>query len=275
MNPLRELIKDLYLPKPPTWLVYVLVCSVVASWVPLTMVFLSRSSTNTLPPVHFFQDMFVQPRYDAQSVTNIFADNRAQRPPVVGTIAFGAFEREALSRGYAIDAAGDPVVRTVGQGETAVEMTDYVDGYPEGLTVDESFLYRGQVKYNIYCYPCHGKDGRGNGPINQRATELAESQIAGSGTQWVASSNIMLPQYWQAETLNESGDPQSYPNGKMFNTISYGIRNMAGYAAQITPEDRWAIVAYIRAMQVAQGPDILADIEAQSEEADDQQAAAQ
>ncbi|MEM9790578.1 MAG: cytochrome c [Planctomycetota bacterium] len=274
-NPITELIKDMYLPRPPAWLVYLLIIGVVASWVPLSLVFLSRSSTNTLPPVHFFQDMFVQPRYNAQGVTPIFADARAQRPPVAGTVAFGAFAAEPMGRGYQVDANGAPVTRTEGQGDTATTITEYVDGYPEGLTVDESFLKRGELKYGIYCYPCHGHDGRGNGPINQRAVELSESLIAGSGTQWVAASNIILPQYWQAETTSESGDPQSYPNGKMFNTITYGIRNMAGYGSQIEPADRWAIVAYIRAMQLTQGAEVLADIEAEQAAPDEPQASAQ
>ncbi|MEM0915376.1 MAG: cytochrome c [Planctomycetota bacterium] len=262
-NPITELIKDMYLPRPPVWLVYILIIAVVASWVPLSLVFLSRSSTSTNPPVHFFQDMFVQPRYNAQGVTAVFADARAQRPPVAGTVAFGSYDTIHLRRGYRVDDAGAPVTRTEGSGDTAVVITEYVDGYPEGLTVDESFLKRGQLKYGIYCYPCHGHDGRGNGPINQRATELSEALTNGSGTQWVAASNIMLPQYWQAETIAESGEPQSYPNGKMFNTITYGIRNMAGYGSQIEPADRWAIVAYIRAMQLAQGAEVIADAEPQ------------
>jgi len=266
MNPIRDLIKDLYLPKPPTWLVYFAIIFVVASWVPLSLVFLSRSSTNSNPPVHFFQDMFVQPRYNAQGVTPIFADARAQRAPVAGTVAFGSFDRENLARGYQVDDQGNPVVNTVGQGDSATQVTEYVDGYPAGLTVDDKFLMRGKEKYGIYCYPCHGQDGRGNGPINQRAVELSESLISGSGTVWVASSNIMLPQYWQAETQDAQGNAVSYPNGKLFNTITHGIRNMAGYGSQIKPADRWAIVAYIRAMQVAQGPEILAELEAQAEE---------
>jgi mono/diheme cytochrome c family protein len=257
----------MYLPRPPVWMVYAAVIFIVASWVPLSLVFLSRSSTSPNPPVHFFQDMFVQPRYNAQGVTPIFADARAQRTPVAGTVPFGSADREPLARGYQLNDAGEPLVRTTvtGEGDSRTEsrITEYLDGYPDGLTVDERFLHRGRLKYNIYCAPCHGMDGRGNGPINQRAVELSESLIAGSGTVWVASSNIMLPQYWQVETMDDSGNPQRYPNGRLFNTITHGIRNMAGYGSQIEPADRWAIVAYIRALQLAQGGDVVAELEAQ------------
>lgn len=82
----------------------------------------------------------------------------------------------------------------------------------------------------MFCAPCHGLSGYGNGPVAIRAEELEQ------GT-WTP------PASFHTELVRER------PAGHIFNTISNGIRNMPAYGPQIPVEDRWAIVAYVRALQ--------------------------
>jgi mono/diheme cytochrome c family protein len=94
-------------------------------------------------------------------------------------------------------------------------------------------MARGEERYMIYCAPCHGLSGDGDGMIHRRAFALQE------GT-WVKPTNVA------------NDDILKKPAGELFNTISHGIRNMPAYARQIEPADRWAIVMYLRALQRSQ-----------------------
>ncbi len=93
------------------------------------------------------------------------------------------------------------------------------------VDVNYSLLLRGQERYNIYCSACHGKDGSGNGIIMDY---------------W----GFKPRSYWDPVVV-------SHQDGKLFDIISNGIRSMKGYSQQISSEDRWAIVAYLRALQVS------------------------
>jgi mono/diheme cytochrome c family protein len=106
--------------------------------------------------------------------------------------------------------------------------------FPAAFEVDEAAMARGQERFGIYCTPCHGETGSGDGMVHRRAFALAE------GT-WVKPTNLSEPQI------------VSKPVGELFKTISEGIRNMPGYARQISVEDRWAIILYMRALQKSQG----------------------
>ena len=119
----------------------------------------------------------------------------------------------------------DPFFRGQVDGDTL-----FVTDYPLDVTAD--LLDRGQERYNIYCAPCHGVSGNGNGPVNARAASLAE------GT-------------WTPPTDLASQTVVDRPVGHLYNTIAKGIRNMPSYGAQIDPKDRWAIVAYVRALQLS------------------------
>jgi len=98
------------------------------------------------------------------------------------------------------------------------------DGLPFPVTA--KVLERGQERYNIYCTPCHSRVGNGIGMIVQRGYTKAGS--------------------FHTERL------RSAPLGHFFHVITYGYGAMPEYSAQITPEDRWAIVTYIRALQLSQ-----------------------
>lgn len=212
--------------KMPRWLMYLVVISVVLSWVPVALIMRARVTTSPQPRIHIIPDMDNQPRYATQSRNPLFADRRAMRPPVAGTVARGAF-------------LGDPVLTTGRSGD------DWVIAIP--VPVDRPMLERGRQRYDIFCSPCHGLVGAGDGMVAKRADELLE------GT-WTP------PTSFHTDLLRER------PAGHLFNTISNGIRNMPAYGPQIPVEDRWAIVAYVRALQRSQNAttdDVPEDIRAQ------------
>jgi mono/diheme cytochrome c family protein len=105
----------------------------------------------------------------------------------------------------------------------------FFNGLPAQIKVDERLLKRGRERFDIYCASCHGADGLGNGAVNSRAE--------GVHSKWVRPSDLT------------SALVRGRADGHVFNTITNGIRNMPGYGAQIPVEDRWAIVAYVRALQ--------------------------
>jgi mono/diheme cytochrome c family protein len=210
-------LEDRELPQPPFGLIAVFLILVVGTWIPLVVFARARVTRADETRVHLIQDMDIQPRYGAQTSSQVFADQRSMRLPVPGTVARGELEDDDhYYRGFRRD--GDKVV--------------FYDSLPQQVTLDQSLLMRGQQRFNIYCATCHGTDGYGNGPINARAVQNKLS--------WVTPANL------------HSDPVRARPDGHLFNTITNGIRNMAGYGPQIPTQDRWAIVAYLRALQVSQ-----------------------
>lgn len=235
---------DLNLPRPPFWLVAAIMIAVVLSWVPLAVIVWARMTTSDQPRYYPIQDMAKGPGYRTQQVNPIFRDGRAMRPAVPGTVAWGADSREPDPDAARVDDhyyRGYQLERDPESGEWAVA---WYESIPLRIEVDDRFLERGRQRYDIYCYTCHGKAGDGRGPINQRALEIADGQR----TIWTPASNL--------HAANEEGEltfgPERYPDGRLFSVISDGIRAMPGYAKQISVEDRWAIVAYVRALQESQ-----------------------
>ena len=236
---------DLHLPRPPFWLVALLLVGVVLSWVPLAMIAKSRVSLSRQTKIHLFQDMDHQPGpHKAQAASPLFRDGRAMRQPVAGTVAWGHEQTAPSADALRADDhyyRGYKLAQDAGSDEWSVR---WYDSIPPQINVNKDLLQRGKQQYGVYCYPCHGEAGYGQGPIHQRALELAGA----GGTQWIPPADL--------HQTNPDGEltfgPELYPDGKMYNTISNGIRNMPGYASQIEVEDRWAIVAYVRALQRSQ-----------------------
>ncbi len=160
--------------------------------------------TSRTPPIEIFSDMKRQPKLEAQEASPFFADGRAARPPVPGTVAQGALDE-------------DPAF------STGVQDGLYVGRNPLPLTLE--VLKRGQERFNIYCAPCHDRAGTGRGIVGQRGL-------------------------WPANSLHDERLKQM-ADGEIFQVISYGRRTMSGYRFQISEHDRWAIVAYVRALQRA------------------------
>ncbi|HEX8520766.1 MAG TPA: cytochrome c [Tepidisphaeraceae bacterium] len=211
---------DFRLKRPPFWLVAAFLVLIVISWLPLVVGARRRVSTSPEPKIHMIQDMDNQPKYKTQHVSPVFADGRADRPVIRGTVARGQlFEDDHYARGYSKAGANGQVT--------------YFKGYPKQVQVNERLLKRGQMAFGIYCSHCHGLDGYGHGPVNDRAIDLGE------------------PKWVQAASLHSDVVKQR-PEGHIFNTITNGIRNMPGHSGQITIEDRWAIVAYVRALELSQ-----------------------
>ena len=112
----------------------------------------------------------------------------------------------------------------------------YVTEFPKEITVDEALVQRGQVRFNIYCAACHGYAANGDGLVNQRAIALA---------------GIGKAQWTSAKSLHDAtvSNAEKNPLGRIFETISKGRGTMGPYGAQIPTADRWAIVAYVKALQ--------------------------
>ncbi|MEM1099578.1 MAG: cytochrome c [Planctomycetota bacterium] len=240
---LKNLDLRLFLPSPPLWLIAAAALLLVASWVPIALFLKHRFSWHSEPRIHLWQDMDNQPKLKAQSATPVFADGRSMRPQIPGTVARGRLDTDDhLYRGFVLAAGSDGSVAT-----------EYLEGIPDQFEVDEKFLAHGQLKYNAQCYPCHGFDGRGNGPVNQRGMALQTNKDPGVklGTAWVPVSSLLA----QLEDGSLQFGPGVYPDGKLYNTIVNGKGNMVGQGHALSLEDRWAIVAYVRALQVAQAPD--------------------
>ena len=128
----------------------------------------------------------------------------------------------------------------------------WLTSFPEEIEVGEALFERGQERYNIYCAPCHGYAGYGDGLVTRRAMSL----------------NIQGDAAWtQTKSLH---DPKvvDQPVGRIYDTITNGRASMGPYRAQITEADRWAIVLYVKAMQATNEVrvgDTVADGEAEQE----------
>jgi len=210
------------MPKLPRILVYSLLVAGCLALIPPVVFARMRATPSPNRPIHIFWDMDFQPKFKTQVANPLFADGRAMRAPVQGTVGRG----EAYADAHLYEGVVD------GQWATAL---------PASVPMDAATLSRGQQRFNIYCSACHGYAGYGDGAVNQRAMELVSNATGPvNGTQWVAAKSL------HDETTRHQ------PVGQLFNTITHGIRNMAGYGAQIQTEDRWAIAAYVKALQLSQ-----------------------
>ena len=189
---------------------------VAALSVPFLLVALVRGGTSGRPRVQLIQDMGVQPVLKTQAATPIFADRRASRTPVEGTIAHapGAVHDDPLFyRGVEVVSGHE----------------QWTTNFPTQVTVDDSSRRRGRERFQIYCSVCHGPEGLGNGLAAERAKQLAK--------------NFVPPVSLRGAQV------KAQPNGYLFSVITHGSRTMPGYAEQISVADRWAIIAYVRDLQ--------------------------
>ena len=240
------------LPTPPRWMLYTVILFVVISWIPLAIIARSRAIKSDEPRVHLWLDMDNQPRYEAQAPHPLYADRRAMRPPVPGAVprtrggaTIKAFGSDFYHLGYATE-GGEPVMPTRTVNGNEVQSVQWYDGYPEAVEVDRELLERGRERFNIYCAVCHGAAGYGDGMVARRAAELS---VEGAAPGWVPPVNLHAVNPSTGGLLYGGPD---YPTGKLFNAISNGIRTMPAYDKQISVEDRWAIVAYVKALQFSQ-----------------------
>lgn len=177
-------------------------------------------------------DMQDQPRYKAYRKSEFFSDKRGSRDIPDGTVARGQLRDNKAFYTGKIDNPNltAPVESSVGPtGNTVVtSFPNDIDEFP--VPVTKELVDRGQDRYNIYCIVCHGPVGNGDGMITRRG--------------------FSKPPTYNDDRLRNA------PVGHFYDVISNGWGKMNGYAAQIQPADRWAIIAYIRALQVSQNPDL-------------------
>jgi len=175
-------------------------------------------------------DMQDQPRYETYKKSDFFPDNRASRELPEGTVARGQlYENKAFYTGK-IDNPNlnAPVATTTdATGNTLVSsFPNDIDEFP--VPVTKELIDRGQERYNINCIVCHGPVGNGDGMIVRRG--------------------FPQPPTYHDDRLRNA------PVGHFFDVMTNGWGKMNSYAYQVPPADRWAIAAYIRALQVSQAP---------------------
>ncbi|HTE53355.1 MAG TPA: quinol:electron acceptor oxidoreductase subunit ActD [Kofleriaceae bacterium] len=195
---------------------FILATSVLAM-VPFAFIAKWRTTHSTEPHHYIVPDMDFQVSRRPQSESSIFPDERASRTGVDGTVARGELRDD------------DHFYHGLVDGKWA-------STFPPQIELSERTIRRGQQRFTIYCTPCHGQAGQGNGMIQVRA--LA---VGAAATGWVQPTNLV-------DTAAQA-NPTRQPHGQLFNTISNGIRTMPAYKSQIPEEDRWAIVMYLRALQ--------------------------
>jgi mono/diheme cytochrome c family protein len=158
------------------------------------------------PPIHLNPNMDDQPKYQAQATSKFFENGQAMRLPIEGTIARGELKEDVVYY-TGKDARGNLVKNS-----------------PVAATLEN--LKRGRERFDIYCSPCHGRTGAGDGMVVKRG--------------------MFPPPTYHQERLRDTAD------GHIFDVITNGIRNMPSYKSQIPVADRWAIVNYVRALQRSQ-----------------------
>jgi mono/diheme cytochrome c family protein len=168
-------------------------------------------------------DMYRQPRADTYGGSDLFPDGRAARPTVAGTTAHARGVIAGTSSGRRGD---DPAGLLAAAGPAAAS-----NPYP----VTAALLRRGRERFDIYCAPCHGAAGDGDGLLPRRGFPRP-------------------PSYHSARL-------RAVPDGYIYTVITSGYGRMYPYANRVPPADRWAIVAYIRALQLSQHAS-LADVPA-------------
>lgn len=200
--------------KLPDGLSWTLAAAAVCALLPPAAIAWYRTAPKSSPRIHLIQDMDFQEKYPPQGASPLFADGRAMRPPVPGTIAEGALEADEHLYGG----------RVGGKWATT---------FP--ISPTPSMMDRGQARYAVYCVMCHGLVGEGGvtGITSARAIKRREPQ-------WVLPLSLHVPSV------------REQPVGQLFHTITYGVRTMPAYGSQIPTEDRWAILLYVRALQRSQ-----------------------
>jgi mono/diheme cytochrome c family protein len=159
------------------------------------------------------RNMYDQPRYKPMKESPLFPDDTSARPPVPGTLP-------AAGGGFAGTSSG----RIGAQREQQISRDETAKENPYPLSM--ALLRRGQERFNIYCSPCHSPVGDGDGMVARRG--------------------FPHPPSYNIDRLRNA------PDRYLFDVITQGHGVMRSYADRVPADDRWAIVAYIRALQLSQ-----------------------
>jgi Cytochrome C oxidase, cbb3-type, subunit III len=181
-----------------------------------------RGDTSRKPPIEVFPDMDRQLKLRPQTPNGFFANGLSSQAYPEGAVAQS---RPLLVTGKEIYPFEDHPVITGTQPGT----TNFVVLNP--LPFTSRLLARGHERFNIYCAPCHGQQGDGNGIVKK----VVAAAVIGN--------------------LHDKRMVEM-PDGELFSVVSKGKGLMQGYAAQIPVEDRWAVIAYVRALQLSRLGDV-------------------
>jgi len=176
-----------------------------------------RGDTSRKPPIYIFPDMKRQLKLRPQTANGFFANGLSSQLPPSGTIAQSQPMNVAGREIYPFEDVPVNTGRVPGT-------TNFVELNPFPVTT--GLLARGQKRFTIYCAPCHGQQGDGNGITKKIGAMAVVANL---------HDKIIVEQ----------------PDGAIFNTVSNGKNNMGAYGPQIPVEDRWAIIAYLRALQLS------------------------
>lgn len=194
--------------------IFCLVCVSVVSFL------WCRGVKSSKPPIYVFPDMDFQAKYKTYGFNDFFADKRNARPLVPGSIHRGDALDKALvfTNDYHYKPDENPSLYTGKNPDGS-----FVRGFPVVLT--HELMDLGREKFRIYCSVCHGLAGDGNG--------------------------VTKP-YGMVATVSYHDDRlREMPEGEIFNTITHGKNTMLGYGDKLKPEERWAVIAYVRALQLS------------------------
>jgi cytochrome c5 len=200
-------------------------------------VFGFRGQISTQPPLEVFPDMVRQMKVRAQAPLDFFADGGGPRLPVAGTVPIGYEMPKAVAGSGDAGRPGSATPATVTWSHPHASFSVGTDYYNTGkmgdhwgtgipLEVTRELMERGQQRFNITCVMCHGAAAAGNGITKQ----------------YGLATVVTL----QDERIRKMSD------GEIFNTITNGKNTMMAYGPNIIVPDRWAIIAYLRALQRSQ-----------------------
>ena len=196
-----------------------------------------RGQKSSQPPIEIFPDMDRQPKVKAQIPSEFYADGRAARPPVSGTVSLGyAMPMHKLIDGSVGQATGPYNQIIFSSSPTYIDTGKMGENWGTGIPfeISPAVMGRGQQRFGIYCAVCHGATGAGNGMAQRFGLNTVQSLLQ--------------------DRIRVMAD------GEIFNTISHGKNTMLGYGDRIQVIDRWAIIAYLRALQKSQGGSSLNDV---------------
>ena len=176
-----------------------------------------RGSHFRKPPLYIFPDMEWQLKLRPQKDNGFFTNGLSSQLPVPGTIARGAPIQTVVGPVYPYEDAPVNTGRITGT-------TNFIENNP--LPITSALLQRGQQRFNINCSPCHGATADSNGMPKKIGAMLVIANL-------------------HDKRIVEMAD------GELFFVITDGRNNMGAYGANVTVEDRWAIIAYLRALQLA------------------------
>lgn len=240
---------------------------ILVTLIPGSIILNMRNAKSGNSRLHVFFDMDFQPKRKAQTTTTIFDDGRVQRQPVAGTIARGELgltdtyllgydpvatasletgaaklvsyqEEESTDNSDAVAEVSDTSEANSSESATeedaaAAAELNYAWATEFPLDVDADLLELGKREFEQNCSVCHGYGGYGDGLVSQRAAALAQG-------------------YWLQPTSLHDDRVQAQAIGRIYYTIANGKGKMSGYAASLTPKERWAVVLYVRALQRSQ-----------------------